>query len=125
LARLAGDENNMPVPIDVGLAVQIVGKPDLLAASPAIAPGFHLNSHLLSEALARNRVRNPARPTLRRRDYKELVFVHADGMGEDGCSTISSSRNYGNSLSAILYWLFELPSLRKTSDVSLTLHWHH
>jgi hypothetical protein len=45
---------------------------------------------LLRESFARDRVpRNPARRPLRRRDDVKLVFVHADGMPEDGCSFVN------------------------------------
>jgi hypothetical protein len=35
LTRLASNENNMSVPVDVAFAVEIVGELDLFAASPA------------------------------------------------------------------------------------------
>ena len=55
----------------------------------ATLPGTPLAGRKLGETfrepLARNhRVRNPTRWALRRRDYVKLVFVHADGMPEDG-----------------------------------------
>jgi hypothetical protein len=35
MTRRASNENNMSVPVDVALAVEIIGEPDLFAASPA------------------------------------------------------------------------------------------